>query len=69
MEIQGDVIKILLEEYGVLNMLELDAAISGLRRIDIVSFCGVSGQRGKESTSWLEKIDDLGNIKKEISKS
>ena len=42
MEIQGDVIKILLEEYGVLNMLELDAAISGLRRIDIFSFCGVS---------------------------
>ena len=49
--------------------MALDAAISGLRRIDIFSFCGVSGQRGKESTSWLEKIDDLGNIKKEISKS
>lgn len=68
MEIQDDAIKILQEEYGLSNMSELDAAIAELGRIDIFSFCGAAGQRGKESTSWLEEIDNIGNLK-EISKS
>ena len=68
MDIQGDAIKILLEEYGILNLSELDAAIAGLGFVDIFSFCGAAGQHGKENTLWLEEIDDIGNIK-EISKS